>query len=370
MHANFPFLRTIRIAAAVLYGALALSATAAETASAAASAASKPAIALLLPAKSKSLKAATEQIRAGVLAAERQLGNADIPPVRLYDTTDTESDVLAQLERAQQEGAVAIIGPLSKSAVNYIADNGQLSVPVLALNSFDNTTLQRPQLFSFSLSIEAEASQLAALIHEGGLRRPVLLQGDGALAPRMVQGFIDSWLRLTGEPPIVLDLADPANPPAQLGKIITDANADSVILATSNKQAKLVRPYLGNERLVFGTSQIDSGTQKASIDLAGVRFLDMPWLATPELEDYAVFQRKRLASPDLERLFALGLDAWRIAAALATASGEKEFSGVTGQLRIGDDGVISRELVLRTVPGRVGGTPPAATEPATAPAVP
>ena len=48
-------------------------------------------------------------------------------------------------------------------------------------------------------------------------------------------------------------------------------------------------------------------------------------------------------------------------------SGQDE---LTGQLRIGDDGVVSRELVLRTVPGRALSAPPAASEPAAAPAVP
>ncbi len=361
----------MRLIAAVLYGAAAITATAADvTASApkAAAPAEHSHIALLLPTKSKSLKPATDQIRAGVLAAERMHGNTDIPPVRLYETTDSEADVLAQLQKAQADGARAVIGPLSKSAVNYIADVAELDIPVLALNSFDGSTLQRANLYSFNLSIEAEAAQLARSIHEGGLTHPVLLQGSGALPPRMVQGFIDGWMRVAGAPPAVIDLADPVAAPATLAALLNDNGADAVILATTGKQARLIRPYLGNDRLVFATSQIDTGNLKAALDLAGIRFLDMPWLATPELEEYAAYQRKRMNSTDLERLFALGVDAWRIAAALATGNGEKEWQGVTGQLSIGENGQINRELVLRTVPGRPLALSPATQKAASEPA--
>lgn len=361
----------MRLIAAVLYGAVAITATAADTTSVpgkASEPASRGYIALLLPTKSKSLKPATDQIRAGVLAAERAHGNGDIPPVRLYETTDSETDVLAQLQKAQADGARAVIGPLSKTAVNYVADVAELTVPVLALNSFDNTTLQQPNLYSFNLSIEAEAAQLAQSIHEGGLTRPVVLQGDGALPPRMVQGFIEGWMRVASAPPVIIDLADPQAAPGSLATLLADNAADAVILAMTGKQARLIRPYLGNERLVFATSQIDTGNLKAAIDLAGIRFLDMPWLATPELEEYAVYQRKRAGSADLERLFALGVDAWRIAAALATANGEKEWQGISGRLAISDNGQISRELVLRTVPGRPLALNPASVKPASEPA--
>ncbi|MBE9610228.1 penicillin-binding protein activator [Chitinilyticum piscinae] len=364
MHARNLLLRSLRFTAAVLYGAAAITATAADKVQDDVAVAHQPAsIAVLLPIKSKSLRPAAEQIRAGIVAAEKAHGNADIPTIRLYDTGDAETEILAQLDKARADGARAIIGPLSKSAVNYVADMAELDVPILALNSFDDTTLPRKGLYSFSLSIEAEAAQLARTIQEGGLNKPVLLQGEGSLAARMVQGFSSHWTRTSGNAPEVIDLAEPAATPSALAELLAARDCDAVILATTAKQARLIRPYLGNDRLVYATSQIDTGTLKASVDLAGVRFLDMPWLAAPEHDAFMAYQRKRSPSADLERLYALGIDAWRIAASLATQSGEKEWEGVSGWLSVGDNGQIQRELVLRTVPGRLPASKPADSNP-------
>lgn len=44
--------------------------------------------------------------------------------------------------------------------MNFLADSAELSIPVLALNSFDDATLRRPNLFSFGLSIEFEVQQM------------------------------------------------------------------------------------------------------------------------------------------------------------------------------------------------------------------
>ncbi len=131
-----------------------------------------------------------DAIKAGLFAAEGALSDGDQPPLRVFDTSDAEDDILTQFNRARNLGAAAVIGPLTQTAVNNIADNGHFEFPVLALNRFDDKTLRRPNLYSFSLSTEVEASQVARWMHDDGIAQPVILVGDGASPsawPRVLQ---------------------------------------------------------------------------------------------------------------------------------------------------------------------------------------
>jgi outer membrane PBP1 activator LpoA protein len=80
--------------------------------------------------------------------------------------------------------------------------------------------------------------------------------------------------------------------------------------------------------------------------MAGVNFVDMPWLLEPQHTAVMVYARpKPLASMDLERFYALGIDAWRIAQLLLSGVRDIRLDGVTGQLTLGADGHFERELV-------------------------
>ena len=48
-------------------------------------------------------------------------------------------------------------------------------------------------------------------------------------------------------------------------------------------------------------------------DLEGVRFIDVPWLVTPDLPTLAKLPRRDTGNVLLDRLYALGLDACRVA---------------------------------------------------------
>ncbi|GHD55028.1 penicillin-binding protein activator [Jeongeupia chitinilytica] len=315
-------------------------------------------IALLLPTSSKALKPAVQQIMDGVMGAERVYGQGKEPPVRVFDTSDQDDDVLAQYNKAIDGGAAAVIGPLTRSAVNFLADNGRFPVPVVALNGFDAQTLRRANLYSFSLSVEQEASEVARLMREDGVRNPVIVQAPGVLTRRMAQGFSAVWSAGGATPPPVIDIG---NTPALGGLKAQLKGYDAVFLASGFKQGRKLRPFIGADVPVYATSQISPGPLPATAltDLAGVRYLDMPWLANADDPYYALFARARTQSNDLERLFALGVDAWRVAAALVVAPGQPvAFDGVSGQLSQGKDGVIERRLL----PQRIGDSAPASSD--------
>lgn len=337
-------------ASALLYGALACSATLVQ-AEDTQSEAPKAYIALLLPGNSKAFKPAVDNIRAGVLAAERVHGDAETPLVRVFDTTDKEEDIQAQYKKAVAGGAAAVIGPLTKSALNYLADSTELTVPVLALNGFDQTTLAQSKLYSFGLGIEGDAIAAAQLMKLDGVQQPIVLQTADSTGQRLTPSFVASWRALTGAEPVIVTIANPKRDALALKAQLAETVTDAVFLAMDAKAARIIRPFLGNERAAYATSQVNPGRLPTTmlVDLTGIKYLDMPWLASPNQEGYELYNRTRSTSNDLERLFALGVDAWQIAAILAKGGSVERLEGLTGTLSIGPDNVVAREMTVRTM---------------------
>jgi len=96
---------------------------------------------------------------------------------------------------------------------------------------------------------------------------------------------------------------------------------------------------------MYGTSQLnplaldDWASADRVADLEGVRLLDMPWQL--QADHAAVMTYPHLAkkneqriSPDIERLYALGIDAYRVAANVAIKQTDFTLDGVTGKLTV------------------------------------
>jgi outer membrane PBP1 activator LpoA protein len=91
---------------------------------------------------------------------------------------------------------------------------------------------------------------------------------------------------------------------------------------------------------LYATSQVHPGSAGllAGYDLAGVRFLDMPWVLQPENPLVMTYPRPDYRDAvDLDRFHALGIDAFRIADVLVTGKGAINLEGVTGRLTLGAD---------------------------------
>lgn len=320
--------------AAVLYGACLASASAAVP---------EPFVAVILPAKSnsKAFKLAVDTVKAGLLAAVKVHGSKTSYPLRMFDVGDAEEETLAAFNDAQNQGAAAVIGPLTRSAMNYLTDMGQLSIPVLALNTFDESTLRRANLYSFGLPIETEVQQVVRMMRRQQVVSPVVLKAEGPLSLRMQRAFVDAWRAQSGEEPAVIAVYDAKTQSRDIQLQLKAA--DAVFFATDGLHASAMRPYLPASIQLYGTSQIVVG-RAVPVDLSGVRYVDMPWLANPEAPEYAEYERQRTVSGDEERLFAVGVDAWWLAQLLAKKESFAAVDGLTGWLEPMADGVIHREL--------------------------
>jgi outer membrane PBP1 activator LpoA protein len=104
----------------------------------------------------------------------------------------------------------------------------------------------------------------------------------------------------------------------------------------------------------YGTSQLNPGlkTGPNTGDVPDVRFVDMPWMVQPDHPAVMIYGRPgSRESDDLERLYALGIDAFRLAEDLLEGKREIELDGVTGRLTLASDGQFRRGLLVTLIDG-------------------
>ncbi len=304
-----------------------------------------PHIALLLPLNSKPFARHAEAVRDGVLAAARvQAGGA--PRVQTYALGDNAEETVNAYIKALAAGARVVVGPLTRNGVTAVLGSAAVLVPTLVLNVPEGSSTLPPEIYLFSLQVEAEARQVAQLAYQDGMRRAVTLNGDTPLLKRIHQAFVEEFTRLGGTHAATHAFTSDPEGLTRMKRALGAGGVDMAFLALDFPRAQLARPYFG-AMPVYATSQVHPGNAGplAGFDLAGVRFLDMPWLLQPD--HAAVMSYPRPAhggSVELDRFYALGIDAYRIALTLLAGKAGGELDGVTGRITLGRDQQFARAL--------------------------
>lgn len=307
----------------------------------------KPHLTLLLPTRSPDFARAAEAVRNGALAA-RDVLMPDMEVV-VADTDDTPEAVLAAYREAAASSPVAIIGPLTRPAVQAIAADIDVLTPTLALNVIDAAP---PHIVMFALQIESEARQVARLAvadlraREPGRSPTALVVTSGApLHKRAALAFQAEFANAGGAVLATVDMSVERGPALQTR--LTATAPALMFLAVDAALASAVRPY-ARELPVYGTSQLNVRADRVrQIDLEGVRLVDMPWLVqreAPEVRRFARSEDLLRYSADLDRLYAMGIDAFRLALDLSAGRENIGFSGVTGALLVERQHVERRAL--------------------------
>lgn len=328
----------------LLYGALTAFAT--GVACAAETTTREPHIALILPLNSLSFGRHADAVRQGFVAAAKVAGQS-VPPIRTYSVNEDTLDVLTVYERAIESGGQLVVGPLTRSGVAALAASNLVTVPTLALNSLEPGSPQPSRLYLFGLAVELEARQIARLAVDNGRRNAFIVSDDTALGKRMRQAFLDEFARLGGTTLAEFSFGDD---PISLNKLRHASDlgvADMAFLALDFVRARTVRPYLGNSLALYATSQVSAGRPSAlaAHDLNLVRFVDMPWLLQPDHPAVMIYPRPQFGDAvDFERLYALGIDAFRISIELLRQNRDLALDGVTGQIRLNREQQFVREL--------------------------
>ncbi|MBU0592902.1 MAG: penicillin-binding protein activator [Pseudomonadota bacterium] len=291
-------------------------------------------IALLLPLKSPFFGRAAEVVRQGFMAgASIQPGAL---PVTVYSSNDETDDIVSTYRQAMQAGASVVVGPLTRNGVSALAASSQVSVPTLALNLPEQNIVFPPKLYVFGLAADLEARQMARIAFGEDRKKAVAIASGNTLSKRIQQAFSDEWSALGGS---AGNLFFNGLNSTDVRDELSRQAPDVLFLAMDSRDARLLRPFLNNDLPTYATSQIYAGSSSLQKyhDLNGVQFIDMPWLLQPDHLAVMVYPRPEPTVPaDMERLYALGIDAWRLALQLQMASPGFTFSldGVTGQLML------------------------------------
>lgn len=315
--------------------------------------AAKVRIALLLPLRSDTLGQAAEVLRSGFMAAyERDKGSAEVVVI---PTGDATQEILSAYTAAQPDFDV-IVGPLSRPAVAAIAQSGAVNTPTIALNQPEGASdvllamTLPPRMLAIGLSVEDEARQLAQWASTDSNGRALIMSTNAPWQRRSAKAFVAQWQRM-GLDSLTMELTTvpsgmlSAASLTQLKKYIGSENPALLFAALSADQARQVRLVIGSEPQLYGTSQLNPLALPDWIgaepwpEMNGVRLIDLPWQLQPDHPAVMAYPRLMVAagqkrSPDMERLYALGIDAYRIAAELALHHSQFEIDGVTGKLSI------------------------------------
>lgn len=305
-------------------------------------------IALLLPLESAAFADAANVVKEGFVAAT-QRGQVLPLPVRIYATSDDPLDILTGYHHALSAGAVFVVGPLTRDGVSAIASIQSLTVPVLALNTVDSNQTLPGKLYLFGLQTETEADQVAKLALSSGRSHAIVIGDDSSLSRRLQNAFMQRWQNQMGNTAELIRFTDNTELLQHL-RGLTEAGHQLVFLAMDAAKSRIVRAFLAPEAPVYATSQIFTGTGNFLLnsDLDGIRFVDMPWLLQPDHPAVMAYRHASTArSADMERLYALGIDAFRLMINLLLPQPVDAISidGVTGQIRFAPPNQFVREPV-------------------------
>ena len=296
------------------------------------------AIALVLPLASTTYGRASVAVKDGFLAAAAAANEQTLV------ISHGDNDVEAAFAQAREAGARVIVGPLVRDDVKAIAVMGVESPLVLALNQVDEGVTLPPNMFALTLTVENDGRQLAKLARDTGARTAAVISVDTPLQRRFAAAFAETWMAQGGSAPISLHFDRSPDTLVLLKRELAKRPVDVALLAIDSADAVLVKPYVGTIATYAGSSINDRQPRETLRELEDVRFVDIPWLANPDAKEFARISHPSLSSATLDRLYALGVDAFRAAQLFSEGRIDRiEFDGATGRLTLDATRQFTRE---------------------------
>ncbi len=298
-------------------------------------------IAVLVPPKASGFDRATDCLIAGVRAAHAANGSSfTVEAIEVNDEAQRLEETLGTLK---ERGFAMAIGPITRNGANSLLLLERAALPTLALNLPDGDLPRAgSRAVFFSLAIESEARQAAAQAFAQALplatrRKPraAAIVADNRLGLRGAVAFSEEWLSLGGEMLDPIEFAG-SRPPRDLKSRFGELQPDVVFAAMAAEQARNLRRDLGKGMIIWGTSlaSIGGSAPIRMAELDGLRLFDMPWLVQPDSPPAKAYRKAPSSyTPEMQRLYALGIDAFRVTRRLIDGDVAFELDGVTGRLR-------------------------------------
>ncbi|VVP41671.1 penicillin-binding protein activator [Pseudomonas fluorescens] len=334
-------------------------------------------IALLLPQDGQ-LASVGKALREGFMAAyyQAQQTGQKPPAIEFYDSSKlTSMDEFYR--KAQADGVQLVVGPLEKPLVKQLSARPQLPITTLALN-YSEGEQGPPQLFQFGLAAEDEAREVSRRARADGLHRAAIMVPKGEWGDRVIRAFSQDWQANGG----TIVATERVDQPVQLAQQIADMfklrqsegrakslqstvgsqvaaqpsrsqDIEFIFLASTPQQAQQIKPTLNFQYAgdvpVYATSHVysASGDVNQYNDMNGIRFCETPWLldANDPLRRQVTAQWPQAAG-SLGRLYAMGVDAYRLAPRLGQlkALPDSRLEGQSGSLSLTQNQRVVRQL--------------------------
>jgi len=312
-------------------------------------------VALILPTASPVLGRLAEAVRQGFAAAV-QVAGRDAPPVDLLAVDNEGPALLAACRQAQAAGSILVVAALTRDGATALAKSECARQPVLALN--EPQAILGPDLpqnlFTVSLSIEREARQVALMAVADGRRSAIVIGSAAPLARRVQEAFEREWSAAAGDIRRVPYTGNPEDA-AALKELLENSRADMAFIALEPDQARAVRPYIPATLPLYATSLSVNPRAEAivNLDLQGLRYVEMPWFVQPDHPAVMVYPPPPAPmSVDQERLYAFGIDAFRLTMHLLRGDARRAaLDGVTGRITLEAGNTFERTLTPAEVDG-------------------
>ncbi|KAA8703666.1 penicillin-binding protein activator [Pseudomonas proteolytica] len=334
-------------------------------------------IALLLPQQGP-LASVAKALREGFMAAHYQAQQAGQKPpvIQVYDSSRVSS-IDEFYKQAQADGVQLVVGPLEKPLVKQLSARPQLPITTLALN-YSEGDQGSAQLFQFGLAAEDEAREVSRRARADGLHRAAAMVPKGEWGERVFKAFRQDWEANGGtligveyvDQPVALaqqiaDLFKLRQSEGRAKSLQSTVGADVaaqpsrrqdiefIFLAVTPQQAQQIKPTLNFQYAgdvpVYATSHVfsASGDKNQYNDMNGIMFCETPWLlnTTDPLRNQVATQWPQ-ANGSLGRLYAMGVDAYRLAPRLGQlkALPDTRIEGLSGNLGMSPSQRIERQM--------------------------
>lgn len=300
-------------------------------------------IALVLPLDEPAFKRAAEAVRDGFLDAAAAAGKSG----RCIVLAHGQDGVVSAFDLARSKGVRVAVGPLVRDDLKTLASaNGDLPW-TLALNQLDDGTKLPPAIFTFPLTVESDGRMLARRAQALGAHSIDVVEGDSPLMKRLATSFANEWTSRGGLPPAALRFDPTSESLTSLRRTLARDPPNAVLLAVNGEHAALVKPFIGGVVAYASGLVFDRPSAAVARDLDDVRVVEIPWLLTPDAPQFATLSRRTFDSDALARLYALGRDAYAIAASFTDGPPERfDIDGATGHISLRPGREFQREGML------------------------
>ncbi len=327
-------------------------------------------VALLVPRSDSGAAPIAASLENAARLAIADLGEGVTIDLRVYDTAGQAPTAAAAAQRAVDEGAKIILGPLRADAVNAaglaVADEG-----ISVLGFSNNASIAGGNVFILGPTFANTADRTMRYARRNGQQNVVIVYSDdvagqfGKLA--IEQAATDNGMQIVGSQPYQLSVEGVSDAAAATGRVVSSGAADTVFITTdaSNAAMPMLLTQLPEAGVTPDTVQYVGLTRwDVRPDLYGLPGAEGAWFALPDTQRLAAFSGRfnttygtaphPLAGLAYDGITAIGtLVRDGSSDALSTTSlTSASFTGTGGVFRLMSDGTNQRALAIATVRDR------------------